>query len=76
LLPTRLQVKHSEEALLRARRANGSLRVDAGRLEESAAALRLENQMISRQVKGAGADKEKAMVDHDVMKLVSSWWGG
>ena len=27
--------------------------------------------MIGRQVKGAVADKEKAMVDHDVMKLVS-----
>jgi hypothetical protein len=32
--------------------------------------LKLENEMIGRQAKGAVAQKEKAMVDHDVMKLV------
>ncbi len=73
------QVKHSEEDLLRARRANASLRQQKQALESVAAALRLENEMISRQVKGSAAEKEKTMVDHDVMKLVRVlaarlWW--
>jgi hypothetical protein len=37
--------------------------------------LKLENEMIGRQAKGAVAQKEKAMVDHDVMKLVGDCSG-
>lgn len=64
------QVKHSEEDLLKARRVNAGLRAERGKLEETLAALRLENEMVGRQAKAAVGEKEKAMVDHDVMKLV------
>ncbi len=66
------QVKYSEEDLLRARRANATLTSQKAALDQEAAALRLENEMIGRQVRTAATEKEKAMVDHDVMKLVSS----
>lgn len=49
-----MQVERSEEDLLKARRANGSLKTDRAKLEEAAAALRLENEMIGRQVGGQG----------------------
>lgn len=39
------------------------------KIEETINTLKLENEMTMRQVKGAVADKEKALVDHDVMKL-------
>lgn len=63
------QVKHSEEDLLRARRGNGGLRAEKGKIEETTSTLRLENEMTARQVKTAIDAKEKAMVDHDVTSL-------
>jgi hypothetical protein len=41
------------------------------KVDDSIRTLKLEVDMASRQVRGAVADKEKALVDHDVMKLVS-----
>jgi len=41
------------------------------KIDESIHTLKLEVEMAVRQVKGAVNDKEKALVDHDVMKLVS-----
>eukprot|EP00195_Chlamydomonas_chlamydogama_P009299 CAMPEP_0202915398 /NCGR_PEP_ID=MMETSP1392-20130828/65575_1 /ASSEMBLY_ACC=CAM_ASM_000868 /TAXON_ID=225041 /ORGANISM="Chlamydomonas chlamydogama, Strain SAG 11-48b" /LENGTH=937 /DNA_ID=CAMNT_0049607407 /DNA_START=168 /DNA_END=2981 /DNA_ORIENTATION=- len=63
------QVKHAEDDLLQARRANTRLKGDKGKIEETTSTLKLENEMIGRQVKQALEGKEKAMVDHDVMKL-------
>lgn len=40
------------------------------KIDESIRTLKLEVEMAVRQVKGAVTDKEKALVDHDVMKLV------
>jgi len=40
------------------------------KIDESIRTLKLEVEMAVRQVKGAVGDKEKALVDHDVMKLV------
>jgi len=63
------QVKHSEEDLLHVQRANAALKADRAKIDESIRTLKLEVEMAVRQVKGAVADKEKALVDHDVMKL-------
>ncbi|KAF5827559.1 coiled-coil domain-containing protein 39 [Dunaliella salina] len=63
------QVKHSEEDLLHVQRANAALKADRAKIDESIRTLKLEVEMAVRQVKGAVTDKEKALVDHDVMKL-------
>lgn len=44
------------------------------KINESIRTLKLEVDMVVRQVKGSMADKEKALVDHDVMKLVGVLW--
>lgn len=49
-----VQVKHSEEDLLRARRTNTALKADKTKLDELLGALKLENEMIGRQVRAAG----------------------
>lgn len=63
------QVKHAEDALLAARRHNGTLKGDKAKIDETIATLRLENEMIGRQVKTAVNAKEQSMVDHDVLAL-------
>jgi len=45
------------------------------KIDESIRTLKLEVEMAVRQARGAVADKEKALVDHDVMKLVSQRGG-
>mmetsp|Transcript_9124 Transcript_9124/g.17160 ORF Transcript_9124/g.17160 Transcript_9124/m.17160 type:complete len:907 (-) Transcript_9124:51-2771(-) len=63
------QVKHAEDDLLNARRRSTALRTDRGRIDESLATLKLENEMVSRQVKGQIEAKEKNLVEHDVLAL-------
>ncbi|GAX79427.1 hypothetical protein CEUSTIGMA_g6868.t1 [Chlamydomonas eustigma] len=63
------QVKHSEENLFKARKANISLKADKEKVVETTSTLRLENEMTGRQVKAAIDQKEKALVEHDVTKL-------
>ncbi|KAJ9515479.1 hypothetical protein QJQ45_016481 [Haematococcus lacustris] len=64
------QVKHSEEDLLKARRVNVAFSADKAKIDEVLGTLKLENEMVGRQVKLVVTEKEKTMVDHDVMKLV------
>lgn len=45
------QVKRAEDDLLAARRANTSLRADRAKLDETISTLKLENDMVSRQVR-------------------------
>ncbi|KAG2422661.1 hypothetical protein HXX76_015898 [Chlamydomonas incerta] len=63
------QVKRAEDDLLAARRANTGLRGDKAKLDETISTLKLENDMVSRQVKGSVDAREKALVDHDVLAL-------
>ncbi|KAL6756441.1 hypothetical protein V8C86DRAFT_2647977 [Haematococcus lacustris] len=63
------QVKHSEEDLLKARRVNVAFSADKAKIDEVLGTLKLENEMVGRQVKLVVTEKEKTMVDHDVMKL-------
>ncbi|KAG2493473.1 hypothetical protein HYH03_008290 [Edaphochlamys debaryana] len=63
------QVKRAEDDLLAARRTNNTLRTDRGKLDETISTLKLENDMVSRQVKAAVDSREKALVDHDVLAL-------
>ncbi|GLI65004.1 hypothetical protein VaNZ11_008430 [Volvox africanus] len=63
------QVKRAEEDLLAARRTNGALRADKAKLDETISTLKLENDMVARQVKAAVEAREKALVDHDVLAL-------
>ncbi|GFR48534.1 hypothetical protein Agub_g10430 [Astrephomene gubernaculifera] len=63
------QVKRAEEDLLAARRSNTALRADKAKLDETISTLKLENDMVARQVKAAVDSREKALVDHDVLAL-------
>lgn len=63
------QVKRAEEDLLKARRSNTRLRADKAKVEETIATLKLETDTITRQLQGSVSDKEKALVEHDVLKL-------
>ncbi|PNH02795.1 Coiled-coil domain-containing protein 39 [Tetrabaena socialis] len=63
------QVKRAEDDLLAARRSNTALRGDKGKLDEALSTLKLENDMVHRQVKAAVDTREEALVNHDVMAL-------
>lgn len=63
------QVKQAEEDLLQARQRNAVLVTDRARVDEKIAGLKLETESSTRQLKVAVADKERAAVEHDVMKL-------
>lgn len=64
-----MQVKQAEEDLLQARQRNAVLVTDRARVDEKIAGLKLETESSTRQLKVAVADKERAAVEHDVMKL-------
>lgn len=63
------QVRRAEQGLAEARRANGSLAAEQGRLREAIASLGLEADSAARALKGAAAAKEGQLVDHDMLKL-------
>ncbi len=58
------------------RRAHDSLGRDRTRLEARAAELALEGDSLARGVRGAAAAREKALVEHDVIKLQVGGSGG
>jgi hypothetical protein len=64
-----LQVKQAELDLGEARRANTALGTEKQRVDETIERLQLETDSTGRALKAAIADKEKQLVDHDVLKL-------
>jgi hypothetical protein len=63
------QVKQAELDLGEARRTNAALGTEKQRVDESIERLQLETDSTGRALKAAIADKEKQLVDHDVLKL-------
>eukprot|EP00879_Flechtneria_rotunda_P003815 GHRR01004055.1.p1 GENE.GHRR01004055.1~~GHRR01004055.1.p1 ORF type:complete len:980 (+),score=386.14 GHRR01004055.1:396-3335(+) len=63
------QVKQAELHLHEARRANTALAADKRRVDETIERLQLETDSAARTLKIAVAEKERQLVDHDVMKL-------
>ncbi|GBF94678.1 flagella associated protein [Raphidocelis subcapitata] len=63
------QVKAAEVALQDSRRANEAFGKDRTRLEARASELVLESDSLGRSLKGAVAARERALVEHDVLKL-------
>eukprot|EP00798_Chlamydomonas_sp_ICE-L_P017612 gene17612-23945_t len=63
------QVKRSKDDHLKARRFNTGLKTDKEKLDGTSSTIKLENEMINRQVRTAVESKEKALVDHDILKL-------
>jgi hypothetical protein len=62
-------VKQAELDLGEARRANTALGTEKQRVDETIERLQLETDSTGRALKAAIADKEKQLVDHDVLKL-------
>jgi hypothetical protein len=63
------QVKQAELDLGEARRANSALGTEKQRVDETIERLQLETDSTGRALKATIADKEKQLVDHDVLKL-------
>lgn len=62
-------MKQAEFALQEARRSNNILSTDKGKTDERISALQLETDSVTRALKAAVGEKERALVDHDVLKL-------
>ncbi|KAI8473820.1 MAG: hypothetical protein J3K34DRAFT_166010 [Monoraphidium minutum] len=63
------QVKAAEVALGESRRTNDAFAKDRSRLEGRAAELALEGDSLGRGLKAAAGAREKALEEHDVLKL-------
>lgn len=62
-------MKQAELDLGEARRANAALGTEKQRVDDTIERLQLETDSTARALKAAIADKEKQLVDHDVLKL-------
>ncbi|KAF8063069.1 CCDC39 [Scenedesmus sp. PABB004] len=63
------QVKQAETDLGEARRASGALGAEQRRVGDAIDRLRLETDSAARALKAAIGDKERQLVEHDVLKL-------
>ncbi|MEW5311178.1 MAG: hypothetical protein WDW38_002914 [Sanguina aurantia] len=63
------QVKHAQEDLLTARRAHGTLKADKVKVDETLGTLKLENDMILRQVHRDGLRAELRMARDDIHRI-------
>jgi coiled-coil domain-containing protein 39 len=62
-------VKAAEEHLHAAKRQNNVLKAGKVHIDNAIATLQLETESIARQLRTAVEGKEKALVDHDLLKL-------